>query len=300
MDFIRDNRNMNTPIDHKSVYYIIEKWVKENRPFALIRFGDGEGIFSNIIGSVSQYYNVSMKHWGEMPSRKYKLAIESSIKDAYDQCDIAGLPFGFSSSKWSATLEGFLNRKSSKTKIKCGAEIHIEMDKTNFLLEIVSGRSVVFVGCRDITAKMEEFGAADTEIINISEQYRFATIKPKVPFYKQVASIEERMKERRFDGKICLLAAGVAGKRIGIIMRDNGGMVIDIGSIVDYWHGIKSRGWIKKSMEKKNSYTSTVVPVNTVESGLVVKQINTKPEKVRPRRLQKSDAKRAAIINKFL
>jgi hypothetical protein len=300
MDFIRDNKNKNMPVDNETVCFILKKWVQDNHPFALIRFGDGEGIFSNMFGNVSQYHNVSMKHWGEMPSRKYNLFIEKSIKDAYDGCDIAGLPFGFSSSKWSRTLVGFLNRPSSRGKMKCNADIHIEMDKSDFLRDIVSGRSVVFVGCRDITAKMEEFGAGDTEIVKISEQFRFASVKPKVPFYKQVASIEKSLGEKRFDNKICLLAAGVAGKRIGIIMRDNGGMVIDIGSIVDYWHGIESRGWIKKSMQNKKPPAPSAIPVTAVETVPVAKHNNTHQEKARPRRLQKSDMKRAGIINKFL
>lgn len=224
---------------------IVRGWVNNNRPFALLRFGDGEGLFAKLYGSNSKMTQASVKHWGHVPGRIFRIRIEHSIKRAYDQCDIAGLPFGFNSNGWRGSLEQFLMRPVHGQQIKCSANIHIDMDGSGFIAEMVKGREVVYVGCRDIRGKMAEMGALNTEIISTSEQYRFAKVKPLLPFYLQVEDIELRLRGMDLKGKICLLAAGVAGKYIGIVMRDRGGMVIDIGSVADKWAGVKSRGWIK-------------------------------------------------------
>lgn len=223
----------------------VKGWVKTNRPFALLRFGDGEGLFAKLHGSSSKMVQASVKHWGHVPGRVSRIRIEHSIKKAYDQCDVAGLPFGFDSSGWRGSLQQFLLRPVQGQQIKCSANIHIDMDQSGFIAELVKGRRVLFVGCRDIRAKMAEMGALSTEIIATSEQYKFAVVKPLLPFYLQVEDIEMRIRRMDLKGTVCLLAAGVAGKYIGIVMRDRGGMVIDIGSVADKWAGVKSRSWIK-------------------------------------------------------
>lgn len=223
----------------------VREWVQLNKPFALLRFGDGEGLFANLYGSHPNFVKACVKHWGHIPSRVYRMRIEKSIKDAYFHCDIAGLPYDLNSSAWRSTLCQFLVLPTFNKQLKCSAIIHLDFDVNGFIGELVNGRNVVYVGCRDITEKMKEMGALKTTIIKISEQYKFATEKPLEPFYKQVDDIQLQLRRMNLTGSICLLGAGVAGKYVGIVMRERGGMVLDIGSVVDKWAGVKSRSWIK-------------------------------------------------------
>jgi hypothetical protein len=45
-------------------------------------------------------------------------------------------------------------------------------------------------------------------------------------------------------GRLVIIAAGFAGKRIGEEARRRGGVALDLGSIADYWMGVRTRGYL--------------------------------------------------------
>lgn len=232
------------------VYDLVAGNVRENKPFSLLRYGDGEGLFAygyQSLSFTSKYRRASYKHWGELPGALYRRRMSMHLIRSIKECDIAGLPYGFDKN-WGFSLKVFTNTIQSvknKNITTCSANIHIDMDRDGFLRELIKGRKVYVLGCRDISKQLEKFGALGYRWKPISEQHRFAKVKPEVPFYKQVERIELELAGDCFSQQICLMAAGVAGKHLGNIMRNNGGMVIDLGSVFDKWAGIKTRGWIQ-------------------------------------------------------
>lgn len=236
----------------EAVFDLIGNMVMKEQPFSLLRFGDGEGLFGFYSDSLdTRYCNASIKHWGEVPGRISRHQIAMNIRQAYRKCDIAALPFDFDGIFWKRALIHFTNMDCSKPM--CSLNIHISLNQTGFLRIVTEGRPVFYISCRDVDDVFRSYGALSVTRMDISEQYRFASDKPLLPFYRQVESIVEALDKIDFRGVLCFLGAGVAGKHLGNLMRDRGGMVIDIGSVFDLWTGIKSRGWIKDATAHRSA-----------------------------------------------
>jgi len=135
-------------------------------------------------------------------------------------------------------------------------EIHIDIVLSGFLERYIKGKKVFYISCRNVDKYLEEKGAAEINKILISPQHKFESVKPETKFYKEVESVEKEINRMDLTGWVCLLGAGVAGNHLGILMRSQGGMVIDIGSVFDLWAGKDSRGWIKKYKPFNNMKTT--------------------------------------------
>jgi len=239
--------------EDSEVFGTIRDMVERSHPFALLRFGDGEGIFCcGYSDFVKRYQQSSLKHWGQVPPLNYRYKIADDILKAFIHADIVGLPYDFKGQWWQFALAQFLRiDKDVRTypAYKCGLNIHIELERSGVLSELIKGREVVVVGSRDIVKRLRQFGAKQVEWVKIAGQYRFERTKPRTPFFMQLEHIERELTRMDLEGKLCLLGAGVAGKHLGIIMRDRGGMVVDIGSVMDLWTGVMSRTWIKTAQQ---------------------------------------------------
>jgi hypothetical protein len=227
----------------EQVYDYVRGKVVANTPFALLRFGDGEGLFAfTPTGAHRIYAAASKKHWGEIPKGIRRLEIMKNIRNSYRKCDVAGLPYGFKGRMWLLALENFT--KMMDHPVTCRADVHLAMAEDRFIEGLVPDRDVFYIACRNLDSELKAMGARSVDRILISPQYKFEEKKPLVPFYKQVGDIERELKKKNLKRRICLLAVGVAGKQFGIQMRTQGGMVIDVGSMFDYWKGKKTRGWM--------------------------------------------------------
>lgn len=246
-------------LDDEQVFLLIENKVKRHEPFALLRYGDGEGVFAFMeSGESRQYKGAARKHWNEIPKTHARIKISSHIKNSYVQCDVAGIPvldnIGFKDIfYWKFTFEHFLAYHSKP--YLCDMNIHIAMYRSGFLERLVKGQQIFYVSCRDIDDYFLEHGAVRVERLAIPAQYRFEETKPTVPFYKVVDRVESEIRRKNLKGVLCFLAAGVAGKQLGIMMREQGGIVLDMGSVFDLIGGVKTRTWIKRETET-DSYES--------------------------------------------
>ena len=235
------------PLTDQQVINWLELKIQEKKPFSLLRYGDGEGIFGFTDNGVSRRYaQASIKHWGEIPKERERLYISRNIKNSYRYCDMAGLPFGFDGFFWRYALNNFL-AMPVKHEL-CSINIHLGLHHSGSLFKWVDGADVFYIGCRDVDGLLYEMGAYSVDSIHISPQYRFEGKKPTMPFYKQVKEVEQEILKKNLNGKLCFLAAGVAGKHLGNLMRDRGGMVIDVGSVMDLWVNKVTRSWIKEEL----------------------------------------------------
>jgi hypothetical protein len=227
------------------VYNTIIHWTQRKNPFCISRFGDGEGLFAFLNWNYTDNYNKAcLKHWGEVPKPKDRQLISDNILYAYTHCDIAGLPFNSGGKLWNKTHQAFMNYFTPE--LTCSMNIHINMERNGFLKNLLNGQKVFYISCRNVDTYLKKTGATEVKKILISPQHKFEKVKPDTKLYKQIPSIEHELSALDLTGWICLLGAGIAGNHLGIIMRSQGGMVIDIGSVFDLWAGINSRGWIKK------------------------------------------------------
>ncbi len=244
-------RAFNAFMNKADFFSQLKKLIQNETPFCFLRFGDGEGLFAFTDWNMPELYKeMCMKHWGEIPEKQEQEILTQNLQTAYQLCDIAGIPpqtdilMNFKSDLWIKTNESFLNLHNHTSLVSM--DIHIDMVQEKFLEEIMKGRNVFYVACRNIDSYLLENGAKKAEHILVSPQYKYEKDKPQEKLYKQIPAIKNKIEQKNLKGWVCLLGAGVAGKTLGITMKNQGGMVIDAGSIFDLWAGVKSRTWIKK------------------------------------------------------
>lgn len=239
-------------ISKEQLYDFLLKNKKDKTPFSLIRFGDGEGLFSFPEWNVrSRFIGACLKHWGEIPLPEERDRIARNIRRSYLECDFAGIPTAFrflenSEKLWAKTVHSLIHLYEHPQVVDMN--IHIFMLEDNFYNKLIKHEDVFYLSCRNVDSVLFEKGAKSIEKILISPQYRFEEIKPKEKFYQQVPAIEKKLREIDLTGKLCLFGAGVAGKQLGLIMKEQGGRVVDIGSVFDYWLGFGNRSWIRKKL----------------------------------------------------
>jgi hypothetical protein len=238
-------------MEKQEVYSWLLQNKKNKTPFCFSRFGDGEGVFAFPKWNMPETYNeLSIKHWCEVPDAKTQKSIELNIKKTFKECDLAGLPsfsdtiMNFKTDLWCKTRESFFKFHQRENLFEM--EIHLEMLQDKFFEKMIKGEKVFYVSCRNVDDILKQKGATETEHFAISPQFKYEKTKPDVALFKQLPFIEKELKNKDLTGWLCFLGAGVAGKHLGLIMRERGGMVMDIGSILDYWANVKSRTWIKK------------------------------------------------------
>ena len=232
-----------------TVFELLKKRIDANIPTALLRYGDGEGAFcihrSNFRNTY--YFNACHKHWGEVPRLNERYRIAANIKNSFLKADIVGISPPERNGNWLKSREYFL--KLIDKQVITTIDIHIYLNDGGFLNELIRGKDVFYLSCRNVDETiLKKYGARSVKRLLVSPQYKFECKKPQIPFYKDVISIEDKLKTLNLKGKICLLGAGVAGKQLGIVMKQRGGFVIDIGSVFDLWEGKITRSWIKKYM----------------------------------------------------
>lgn len=230
-----------------TIFELLKKRIDANIPTALLRYGDGEGAFcihrSNFRNPY--YFAACHKHWGEVPKLNDRYRIAANIKNSFSKADIVGISPEGRNGHWHKSREYFL--KLIDKQIVTTIDIHVYLNDDGYLKELIKGKDVFYLSCRNVDDTIrKKYDARSVRRLLISPQYRFECEKPKIPFYKQVKEVEEKLSKLNFKGKICLFGAGVSGKQLGIIMKERGGIVIDLGSVFDLWEGKITRSWIKK------------------------------------------------------
>lgn len=217
------------------------------KSYALLRYGDGEGIIAQFAEDMmnTRYRNKAIKDWGLVPSLNDRNRISRDIILSLCEADIVGFPNPDAGGGWSTA--GIFFFKYIKTQALCSMEVHINLHKEGLLKKLCKGRKVIYVSCRDVDEYViNELKARQVYKIRIPEQHRFARVKPRIPLFKKLNTIEQKISTMNLKGSICLLGGGTAGKKLGILMKKQGGVVVDIGSVFDLYVKKKTRTWIKR------------------------------------------------------
>lgn len=232
-----------------TIFELLKQRIDANIPTALLRYGDGEGAFcihrSNYRNTY--YFKACHKHWGEIPKLNERYRIAANIKNSFLKSDIVGISPTGRNNNWQNSRDYFL--KLIDKQIVTTIDIHVYLNDGGYLHELLKGKDIFYLSCRNVdNTLLKNYGARSVKRLLISPQYLFECDKPKIPFYKEVQAIESKIIKMDLRGKICLFGAGVAGKQLGILMKQRGGIVIDLGSVFDLWEGKITRSWIKMYM----------------------------------------------------
>lgn len=258
----------------------IEEAITSKRPFALIRLGDGEGAFVRIgqkDEAAHQYlYEHFRRYWVKFllgddvdPTFNGYTSLTSKLMDFTLEADIVGIPYP----DWieheyricaNRTIPCLLNINryiADYNKVKvitlCDQDIHLQLHRTNAYQRILRDvESATVISCIEgVDKKVSSmFSIPNVDLIKIpSENYaphldkihsqRDTKHFPLV-FWRTVEQLSCSL-----NGRVFLIAAGTYGKFYAAIIKRNGGIALDLGSIVDGWMKLSSRPFYNKEFD---------------------------------------------------
>ncbi len=255
------------PDQRQSLVETIRTHLADQRPLSLLRLGDGEayayaapsmgGIDPDLFRADNE---TRERHWwGAAPSPDIRNDIVRRVRKAVDRCDILGLPSLY---RIVRDLPGPGQRFGSGRSQRglavvlsaCGSEISLD------------GKIVTEERCHQVSlspAVLAELASAAKAVLVVScwpaDQLRlpFAPLEYiTVPPAQKLKRLDEAGKQRLFEayphilpqiraaaapGTLVLVGAGIIGKFLAGEARESGAVAIDVGSMLDYMAGSKTR-----------------------------------------------------------
>ncbi|MFD6320003.1 hypothetical protein E8E01_11585 [Methylorubrum populi] len=263
---------------------VIKSAIRERRGFALVRLGDGEGTFARIScrdeKRFEDLYSHCRRFWTSFllgqdfdPSWTGYNALTDNLMPYVEQADVLGVAYwDWISYEYSIaaerTIPCLLNiNRYVLEKVNhitlCNQDVHLQLHRTGQMNEIMRDvKSLTVISCLDgLNDKIKEmFEIIDVEQIKIPSESHAPHLvgltgaydKPHFPqvFWDLMHSLD-----RPHQGRVFLIAAGTFGKYYACVIKKNGGIALDMGSIVDGWMRLASRPFYNSLFNLDNNQT---------------------------------------------
>ena len=241
-------------MDYKEVYEIIKSKLENKEAFSLVRIGDGEHM---VLSHIGRKY-VMRRQFGYVPSFDDMNKITGCVYEAYINANIIGIPTKHHiencGSSW-AQAYSYLEKMKPEVKDiqKCSIDIHSELLDSGLLHKLIESRDeLVYISGRNLDEAFKRvFNVTVTSFIVSAEQL-FEKEKSVSHYPDQFEECKKWIASTDVKGKLCLVGAGVLGKYYTSLLKDAGGISIDIGSAFDVWSGRVTRG-PNKGVNKHNT-----------------------------------------------
>jgi tetratricopeptide (TPR) repeat protein len=263
---------------------VIKSAIRERRGFALVRLGDGEGTFARISRRdekrFEDLYSHCRRFWTSFllgqdfdPSWTGYNALTDNLMPYVEQADVLGVAYwDWINYEYSIAAERTIpcllniNRyvlENVNHITLCNQDVHLQLHRTGQMNEIMRDvKSLTVISCLDgLNDKIKEmFGIVDVEQIKIPSESHAPHLvgltgaydKPHFPqvFWDLMHSLD-----RPHQGRVFLIAAGTFGKYYACVIKKNGGIALDMGSIVDGWMRLASRPFYNSLFNIDNTQT---------------------------------------------
>lgn len=231
---------------------IVYEHLLAKKPFSFIRINHCENRllgydFSFPKEEVDITYAIQ---FGENLSSKDTNYISSRIKEAVKNSTIIGVPKDsfFSSNKLrfleSTTKVHLYSLSLLNKQLFTNVNIHYSLgQEINFKKLLQSAEKIVAITCRDISP-LERSINKKIHKIHIPAEHRFKGDQNNIsPHYPDAfIRIEQEIENQVSPGVIVLVGAGILGKIYCDTILQNGGIAIDVGSLMDAIENIPTRG----------------------------------------------------------
>jgi hypothetical protein len=243
---------------YEEVYQEIKTCLKTKTPHLTLRIGDGEGIF--IKGGSKRNY-VCNRQWGFIPSEEEQNKIAEYVKDSYTNADIIGVPTKHHiencGSYWANAYPWLEEARPIVKNIpKASIDLHSELLTSGLLNTLLSKQDeLIYISGRNLDKQFKEtFGIEHIDSFIVNAEQKFETRKSQNHWPHQFKMVEEWINRTEIAGKLCLCGAGVLGKYYAHLLKRNGGIVLDLGSVFDNWIGKCTRGKGRGAEATDNKY----------------------------------------------
>jgi hypothetical protein len=225
----------------------ILKHLQAKRPLSVIRLGDGEAIMFQKNSSL-ELCNMIRNNIGYVPSERDINIIRQNLALAIDHSDIIGIPtpehynLGF---YWREVDKMVRFLPPSKKANFCSINLHWDLLDTGMIKKVLQASPEIYiVSARPLDEEIKRnFNVLKVNSFLIAPQLKFSPDHVGEPHYPdQYWKVQEWINGRDLRGKLCLVGAGFIGKIYLKWFKDAGGVALDLGSVFDFWAGLKTRG----------------------------------------------------------
>lgn len=273
-DIIADNKKKHAWLHHDQCAERISSAIKSRSPFALVRLGDGEGAYSKISeadeAKYAPYYKNIRRHWIDFlmgkdfdPTWTGYEGLTNSLLTFSQEADLIGLPYDtWVEYEYSIAspitvpcilnVNRWFNTNASPGLTLCNQNIHAIFQSTNALDKILpEAKGITVISCHDTAADVirQKFGVEDVDSIKIPSESDAPHLGVKSSvnehYPRHFWNIVDQLSQEH-HGRVFIVAAGVFGKFYSIIIKRHGGIALDLGSMVDVWLKLASRGGYKE------------------------------------------------------
>ena len=266
------------PVD-KINDFIIEH-LSDRKPFSLVRLGDGEGVLLSLSeNSQIGDFQYLAQHFGGYGIRLHQLLLlKKMLTTSISKADVVGirddiLEVGFADHFFDLPPKPFIEKfrkyfthckkgmpysparriallHQALTQIAFRPEqkysscwIHFDLHLSGHIFHILSRekRIGLITSKPSVTQKLSELFESNIQLHEIPEKFeadRYALSGAHFP--RRFFQLKNEIKVE-FEGMLFLVAAGLCGKIYCEWIRNEGGIAIDTGALLDAWVGIASR-----------------------------------------------------------
>ena len=258
-------------IDAAALGREIETAVAERRPFALIRFGDGEAAFAETgpedEARYAPLYRWMRESWVRFlfgpefdPESTGYAALTRTLMAVSAEADVLGVPYP----TWidheyaTASIRGvpctlnvhrwLLANPSAKPPLLCDQIVHIVLHNEGLIAPILRGAGeVTVISCLTGLSELiqQRFELEEVRLIAVPREHT-------APHLQAAGHVDGAAFPDAFDrtmaqlaqpheGRVFIVAAGTLGKFYAAQIKRHGGIALDLGSLVDGWMRLPSR-----------------------------------------------------------
>lgn len=235
------------------VFERIIKCLNAKEPLSVIRYGDGEAMVLNAFNDTKGLNFILKKLLGQVPPFADVINIRHNLIQAYREADIIGVPvqnrhMNDPNSYWhkanSILVDAVGDAYLSKKEIT-NIDVHSYFLDKGYYDQLLTGiDTLCYISCRQLDeAFKRRYGIKNVHSFIIAPEMYYTSGYDGPPHYPdQYNEIKEWVKTIPIKGNLCLVGAGVVGKIYNNWFRDQGGISMDVGSIMDSWGGKRTRG----------------------------------------------------------
>ena len=247
----------------------IRNRIKEGTPTSFIRLGDGEGTFLPYPKSIAQHNDEDRQidannYWGKKSAIPLSFLKEISAKmiACIHSADIVGiippqrilldwddkrrLDWNYSK-RGVLSVMNYITNQQTNDALYTSAHIHQELEQWNlypYIFDSVQEVTLISAHKDLILYIKKRFGIRRVNFIKVvdNENFRSAHNSNILSVEDEYKNIQKILDSEESKNKVFILAAGLLSRIYSDVIKKNGGISIDIGSVADDWIQKRRRG----------------------------------------------------------
>jgi hypothetical protein len=267
------------PAQCRTFVSLVRNRLLSGHPFSFVRAGDGEAACLPYEPKLAVHAAVDAREresiwWGRPLRPALRARIAPAVARAIWDADCIGIPTIARLLRelrldQNDSLEHSLTGRGLRSLLYCSerfsdlrstglgnpifASCHLHQDLAiwNCYEDLLDGvRDVVFISCHAELADLarERFGISVAASLvlpadRVSGPFGPKTASARADLPEILDSVIERMGDLP-KGRLVLIGAGYPGKILVSVAKERGGIALDLGSVFDYWLGLRTRSYL--------------------------------------------------------